>query len=141
MPSRSDKDDVSGPAPDGDLRLSPDDGLDRDRALQRAAGQERKSLPLSEGDRRRIEQLRRRPPRFTIAEALLVTTVICIGLAGASWFPPGVFAGLCGFIALAAVLALQFFPHASRTFRFCLWCLVSVYLIATGVSLAGLAAK
>jgi len=138
MPPPSDKDDA---APDDGVRLSPDDGLDRDEVLRQAVGEERrKSLPLSDEDRRRIEQLQRRP-RFTIAEALSVITVICIGLAGASWFPPGDFAGLCGVITLAAVLAVQFLPDASRTFRFCLWCLVTVYLIATCVSLAGLAAK
>jgi hypothetical protein len=126
-------------ADNDDLPLSPDDGLDRDRALQRAAGQERKSLPLSEADRRRIEELRRRPPRFSIAEALIVTTAICIGLAGVSWFPPGFFASLCGLIALAALLAIEFLPDASRTFRLCLWCLVGVYIFATVLTLAGLA--
>ncbi|MEQ8789100.1 MAG: hypothetical protein RIC55_22500 [Pirellulaceae bacterium] len=127
MTSASDSDD--------ELRLAPDEAATREQTLAKLDGRRHAALPLSDDDRRRIAPLQRPRPRFTIAEMLTVTTVVCVGLAGASTLPRGVFAGASGIAALILLLTLQFTTSISRGLRMTLWCLLGAYLIAAAASL------
>ena len=42
--------------------------------------------------------------RFSVGELFGLTTLAAIGLAGAKWLPPGVFAGIAGLAAMCSLI-------------------------------------
>jgi ABC-type Fe3+-siderophore transport system permease subunit len=123
------------PKPDGDdeIRLAPEEGLSREE-IERESMPRRRTLPLADQDRERIAAARRKP-RFSLAEVLAVTTFVAVGLGGARWLPPGVFAGLSSAGAMLAVFLLLRCENASRGFRLVMCGIVLAYVAAALASL------
>lgn len=70
------------------------------------------------------------PAQFTLTEFLIWIAIVSIGLSGLAWIGPQIFAGICGFLALAAlVITLVWNPQASL-FQLVWYALLVMYMIA-----------
>lgn len=93
-------------------------------------------LPLSEQEREEVQRrLRlRKLRRFSIAELMVVTTVICVLIAVSTWIPIHVFSLILGLISAIAVAVASMDKLDSRITFLILFTLISSYLVSVIVA-------
>ena len=128
----------SGPqlADDG-YRLAPENEQSQEGFAAQGEGHKKVKLPLSDDEKERAQRKRRRSwVSFSLWELIVTTTFIAVGLAGVSWLPPGVFAGLSGLLALAFLIFLNRLTEPSRGLLLVGWTVIIVYISAAVMSVA-----
>ena len=74
-------------------------------------------------------------PQFSIADMMILTVGVAVGLAGGSWLPTDVFAAALGIITLLGLLVVNFHPPESRVAKLLWGTLVLAYVIAVMAAL------
>lgn len=105
---------------DDDFKLSPPDGLSESQRQLRT-----RVVPP-------VEVSNRMPPRsqFTLRQLLIFTTFSAAGLAGQSWMPADVFAGLLGIGVFLCLIWFAVSPPENEGTRLLWWGLVCAYTMA-----------
>ncbi len=112
-----------------DLCLLPPEGKSKDEIA--AALNELAKLPLADQDRALAA---RKPFHFSLLELMTVITLACMGLAGATWMPLAVFAGLAGVVSLSAIVYVLFHPSQTRL-EILAWCVLgATYVLSACVA-------
>lgn len=52
--------------------------------------------------------------QFSLVELMVITLAVAVGMAGGTWMPPSMFAGVMSILAMVGLLAVHFFPPESR---------------------------
>ena len=118
-------------ADDFELRLSPPAGKSRADLEAEANGQFPAKLPLADNDR----IIAKHPPiRYSLRELMAFTTFAAIGLSGATWLPPDIFAGLAGLVVLFSLLLIVFRPPQTRIMKLAWTSAFVIYIFAALVA-------
>lgn len=135
--------------PSSDPRQSDPPAQDNDRPASESAGDDELLLrppecPSSADFRRRFERTELPPtdvpppdPRFqfSLVELMVITLGVAVGLAGGTWMPPSMFAGVMSILAMAGLLAIHFYPPESRS-GWLVWATVFLaYFVAVVVAI------
>ena len=74
------------------------------------------------------------PPRrgfqFTVASLMAMTFFVALGLAGRSWMPPTVFAGILGLLTACSLVWVIARPAETAAARLVWWGILLAYIVA-----------
>jgi len=108
-------------ADEQEFTLAPSDGMSEAERLLRS----RTYPPVSEG-----ETPPRRGFQFTVAGLMTMTFFVALGLAGRSWMPPTLFAGLLGLLMVFCLVWVIARPPETAAARLVWWGILFAYVVA-----------
>jgi hypothetical protein len=76
-----------------------------------------------------------RPAQFSLGEFLLWIAIVSIGLSGLAWIAPPIFAGLCGFLALAVLIVTLIWNPQAPLFQLVWYALLAMYMISIVIAI------
>lgn len=74
-------------------------------------------------------------PRFSVADVMMITFAVAVGLAGGSWMPSDVFAAVLGLITLIGLLVVHLHPPETHAAKLVWAALVIAYIMAVFAAL------
>ena len=77
------------------------------------------------------------PAQFSLGELLIWMAIVSVGLSGLAWMGPPIFAGVCGFLALAVLIVSLVWKPGAPLFQILWYALLVMY--ATAIIIAILA--
>ena len=70
------------------------------------------------------------PSQFSLGELLVWMAIVSVGLSGLAWMGPSIFAGLCGFLALAVLIVSLIWKPGAPLFQILWYALLVMYTVA-----------
>jgi hypothetical protein len=119
-PPANDPPSPAEPGADFHLAPAPTDASDKLQSSKHAPNPGREEKGPSTGP----------PPQFSLSEFLLWIAIMSVGLSGLAWIAPPMFAGVCGFLALAAMIITLIWNPQAPMFQLVWYALLFMYLIA-----------
>jgi hypothetical protein len=74
------------------------------------------------------------PAQFSLGELLIGMAIVSVGLSGLVWMGPPIFAGVCGFLALAVLIVSLVWKPGAPLFQILWYALLVMY--ATAIMIA-----
>ncbi len=70
------------------------------------------------------------PAQFSLGESLVWMAIVSVGLSGLAWMGPPIFAGVCGFLALAVLIVSLVWKPGASLFQILWYALLVMYATA-----------
>jgi hypothetical protein len=111
---------------DDQFRLSPPECPSREELAHRLQPAPAFEPPAAEPSRR---------PQYSVGDVMILMVGVAVGLAGGTWMPADVFAGVLGLATLLGLLLVHLYPPESHVAKLLWSTMVLAYLIAVFTAL------
>jgi hypothetical protein len=75
------------------------------------------------------------PSQFSLGELLVGMAMVSVGLSGLVWLSPPIYAGVCGFLALAMLIATVIWKPNAPLFQLLWYALLVMYMVSIVIAL------